>query len=655
MFLRIFSFLFFIIFSISVFAQSESIALLRQEISLSKSDTQSIRLKKALADELLLLEPSEALKEAQEAFSLAEQLVNQNPKNVVFYALKADCLSQLGDIYQFQNQYVLASDYHYKALKIREIAGNKMQIAQSHLSIGEAERLLGNFVRALDSYFEALKIYENLNNIEGLTNTYLGIGNIQQAQDRFASALDYYGKALEIAFSKIDSSSICNNLGQVYFKQGNYEKALEFFEQSYQLDEKLGDDLGRAYTLNNIGEVYQKQGKLNLAENQYLKSIQLKKMAADDFGLAYSFNRLGELKNEQKRHQEALNLFKQAKNICQKIGNKQELQAAYLGISTAYAGLKKFNLAFQNHQKFTEIQQEIAKQGKALTQIEINYLEEKKEQERIIQEELRRKEDRLFRYSLIAGFLILALIALMLFTQNRLKSRNNKELAHKNKIIQHEKQRSDELLLNILPLETAEELKKNGITKAKRYDEVTVLFTDFKGFTKISEQLSPEELVHELHSCFKVFDRIMGRFHVEKIKTIGDAYMCVGGLPIPNKNAAADVVKAGLEIQKFMKTLKANKQAQNKPYFEARVGIHTGPVVAGVVGIKKFAYDIWGDTVNTASRIESSSEVEKVNISEATYNLVKDEFNCIYRGKIEAKNKGKIDMYFVEGFGLGVE
>ncbi|HRO99801.1 MAG TPA: adenylate/guanylate cyclase domain-containing protein, partial [Flavobacteriales bacterium] len=197
-------------------------------------------------------------------------------------------------------------------------------------------------------------------------------------------------------------------------------------------------------------------------------------------------------------------------------------------------------------------------------------------------EELRRRN--LQRNAFIGGFvLMLALAGTFLFQRNRINT---------------EKRRSEELLLNILPEEVAEELKAKGEAEAKHFDQATILFTDFKGFTQLSEQVTPAELVAELNACFKVFDGIMGKYRIEKIKTIGDAYMAAGGLPDPQHGSPADVIHAALEMQHFMKRHKAEREAAGKPYFEMRVGIHTGPVVAGIVGVNKFQYDIWGDTVN---------------------------------------------------------
>jgi len=214
--------------------------------------------------------------------------------------------------------------------------------------------------------------------------------------------------------------------------------------------------------------------------------------------------------------------------------------------------------------------------------------------------------------------------------------------------IEREKQISDNLLLNILPAEVAEELKSKGHTEAKLFDEVTVLFTDFEDFTHHSEQMTAKELVAEINTCFSAFDQIMETFGVEKIKTIGDSYMCAGGLPVANNTHAVDVVNAGLAIQQFILNRMEQQAAIGIQPFQIRIGFHTGPVVAGIVGIKKFAYDIWGDTVNTASRMESNGQAGKVNISGTTYQLVKDHFAASHRGKIQVKGKGELDMYFVE-------
>ncbi|PJZ30382.1 adenylate/guanylate cyclase domain-containing protein [Leptospira kmetyi] len=215
--------------------------------------------------------------------------------------------------------------------------------------------------------------------------------------------------------------------------------------------------------------------------------------------------------------------------------------------------------------------------------------------------------------------------------------------------IQAEHEKSEQLLLNILPEEIAQELKEKGVSEPRLHRSATVCFTDFKGFTQIAETLSPTELVAELDRCFSYFDSVMERHNLEKLKTIGDSYMFAGGIPESSGTHAVDCVMAALEIQAFMNQMKEIKANQGLPYWELRLGIHSGDLVAGVIGEKKFAYDVWSDTVNIASRCESSGIPGRINISRAAYELVKDFFNCEYRGAVPAKHKGEIEMYFVNG------
>ncbi|MBV6428509.1 MAG: hypothetical protein KIPDCIKN_03044 [Haliscomenobacter sp.] len=223
------------------------------------------------------------------------------------------------------------------------------------------------------------------------------------------------------------------------------------------------------------------------------------------------------------------------------------------------------------------------------------------------------------------------------------------EIEQQKEVIDQEREKAESLLLNILPAETAAELKEKGYTTARRIEQATVLFSDIRGFTQVAETMQAEELVQEINIYFSAFDEIMGQYGLEKIKTVGDAYIAAGGVPNHNQAGPLQVVEAALAMQAAVARLKAGRQQQNKSFFELRIGIHTGPLVAGVVGIKKFQYDIWGDTVNIAARLEETSEPGRVNISQSTYLLVRDQFHCIPRGMIEAKNKGEVEMYFVEG------
>jgi len=230
---------------------------------------------------------------------------------------------------------------------------------------------------------------------------------------------------------------------------------------------------------------------------------------------------------------------------------------------------------------------------------------------------------------------------------NLLLESQREEIEKQKEFIENQKKKSDELLLNILPFETAEQLKKKGFAKSKQYKLVSILFTDFKGFSKMADVMNSQDLINELNVYIQKFDEIIEGHYIEKIKTIGDAYMCAGGLPLRNKSNPIDVTLAGLKIQKFMKDYAAEKRKNNEVVWQLRLGIHTGDVIAGVIGKKKFAYDIWGDAVNKASRMEQAGEIDRVNVSGSTYEYIKDYFDCTFRGKIEVKNNGELEMYFV--------
>lgn len=250
-------------------------------------------------------------------------------------------------------------------------------------------------------------------------------------------------------------------------------------------------------------------------------------------------------------------------------------------------------------------------------------------------------EERIGLLKMLAGQMGVSLQNAILFdNMEKLVERRTEQLAQ-------EMEKTDNLLLNILPREVAAELKTHGKATPKYYQNATVMFCDIIDFTKRAEKLSAVEIIDELHLCFKSFDEIIARHNIEKIKTIGDAYLCVGGIPTENPDHAVNTVSAAIEIQKWMKATFEERARLGKDYFRLRVGIHSGPVVAGVVGSLKFAYDIWGDTVNTASRMEQNSEGGKINISDTVFEIIKNKIPCIYRGEIEAKNKGMLKMYFV--------
>ncbi|HTA26920.1 MAG TPA: adenylate/guanylate cyclase domain-containing protein [Bacteroidia bacterium] len=479
---------------------------------------------------------------------------------------------------------------------------------------------------------------------------------------QYDSAMYYYKLSVEAANSSGElayKSAAQNNIGLLYMKEGRPDSAYNNFERALSILHPLnkkGDSAFRGAILDNIADNYFSSKEYGKSISAYKDKIEWSKLIHSNGGIIVSEIGIAKCLIATHNYSEALKNIKLAE-----AGTAKEYEKRNKTINMMLFEVKEYydsasgdlKAALNQKNIITHINDSLNNEQKkstdglirTLTEMEIlkahrdiQYFQMQQEQREARQkEEQHRKEQKakIIRDILIGGLLLCLAFALVFFMQ-RVK-------------ISEEKKRSEELLLNILPMETALELKLNGSTPAKDYEMVTVLFTDFINFTRASENLKAQELVNHIHYYYSEFDRIIANHSIEKIKTIGDGYMAAGGLPVPNKTNPVDAVRAALEIKAFMEKDKKKRQEEGKEVFELRIGIHTGPVVAGIVGIKKFAYDIWGDTVNIASRIESSGEAGKVNISGSTYELVKEKFTCTYRGKILAKNKGEIDMYFVEG------
>jgi class 3 adenylate cyclase len=391
----------------------------------------------------------------------------------------------------------------------------------------------------------------------------------------------------------------------------------------------------------------EEQNKPDSAEYYFNK---VEKLLISDQNKIYRSNfylRFGQFLVRQHRYKEAIAKFHLSYQIAKEASSYfPYMLGASSQLEKIYATLGDYKKAYSYSVLNRVLKDSISNISKKEQLIMLDINREKQQRDHAAELEKQRiertvRQRKAERNMMAGGVGFLIVLSLLIFRNYRNQKRSNK-------LLDAAKKKSEDLLLNILPFETAEELKVHGSAKAKRFEEVTVMFTDFKDFTLASEKMSAEELVKLVHFYYSEFDWIISKYNLEKIKIIGDSYMCAGGLPVSNKTHAHDVVSAALELQEFMSSQKTDRVNLGESYFELRIGIHSGPVVAGIVGTKKFAYDIWGDTVNTASRMENSCETGKVNISGTTYERVKDRFKCTYRGKILAKNKGEIDMYFVE-------
>ena len=403
--------------------------------------------------------------------------------------------------------------------------------------------------------------------------------------------------------------------------------------------------------LTNIGALKSMLGELDSSDYYYHQALIAARSKGNTSSIIKQLMNLGENQSTRGNHRAAITLLDSALFYSRVTGDMREQRWIEDLLSGAYTALGEHaeaNVHLRRYLQLNDTMLNIEK-VRSLTEMQEKYESEKKAKE-ILGLRAENLEGELVQASVkrtrnIYLFSAIGVVGLAIGLWSRLRYVHRSRAA-----IQKEKDVSEGLLLNILPEEVAAELKAKGFADAKEFDIATILFSDFKGFTELSEKLTADELIKELNVCFKAFDGIMGEHHIEKIKTIGDAYMAAGGLPDSTKGSPADVVMAALDMQSFMRTYATEREAEKRPHFTMRVGLHTGPVIAGIVGVKKFAYDIWGDTVNTASRMESSGEVGRVNISHTTYLLVKDDarFTFTSRGMVAAKGKGEIEMWFAE-------
>ena len=589
-----------------------------------QTDTQTIQILINLTLELHKTDPDKGIQYGERALARAREINWQ--------AGMAWAQNYTGLCYWAKADYPKALQYYYTALPIAESLQDKAIEASVYGNSGLVYADQGDYEKALDLHFKALNINDQRGDKKRSALNLGNIGIVYDAQGKYQQALKYYFRAIKMFRELQDKNGLARNLGNiafVYQEMSQHAPALEYNFQALRLNREIGNKMMTAINLGNIGETY-----FNIAND----SIFRKTNTWPD-----SLPQATAIRQSRSYLQQGIDMFKNPPN-------HYILSELYLYLSNleALAGRYKDGLEAYKYHKASQDSIFNQENNRKSLQFQMKYELEKMqainkaEQEKkdaITAEQI--KTNRLIRDITIAGMGLLVLFMLALLRQrNRIKKEKL--------LVERAKLRSDQLLLNILPAETAEELKNTGSAKAKDFEATTIMFTDFKNFTLISEELDAQELVNLIHYCYTAFDRIITRYGIEKIKTIGDSYMCAGGLSGDASAKAEDVVRAALDIRDFMETEKERRKWTGLPFFDIRIGINTGPVVAGIVGIKKFSYDIWGDAVNVASRMETSGEAGKINISGQTYALVKDAFECTYRGKVEAKHKGMVDMYFVE-------
>ena len=561
---------------------------------------------------------------------------------------KMNGLNNKGVIYLNKGEYDKAIPVFKEVAKV---AGKSIPGSDAHkgglVNLGYALAKKGDHASAIKYLNDCIKLIDKYGGGQVDIYAYNFLGSSYNALGEFDNALTYFEKSYARADSMGNPGAMVaplSNIADIHKNRGDFKKAKELLFKAAKLAKESNHITMELQSLINLGYIDFDEGELDSSEFRFNKALEGALKVGEFDKQAFAMIGLGKVNLNKGKAKTAQYYYNKAHTIGKDIGDPTIIMGATDGLTKAYKNLGNSQAALDMFEEFVLFKDSIERDEnkRAVIHQEFRYAYEKKaladsldfaQKEAIKDLELEKRNADLAKQRIALAGTGIGILLLILLASS----------------IRRGKKRSDELLHNILPAEVAQELKESGKVSSKRIDQVTVLFTDFKDFTSVAEKLNADQLVEDLHDCFSEFDRIMEKYGIEKIKTIGDSYMAAGGLPVPHNKNARNVIRAALDIRDFIEKGKAKKIESGLPYFEVRIGVHTGPVVAGIVGVKKFQYDIWGDTVNTASRMESSGEEGKVNISDVTYQLIKDdpEFSFSSRGEIETKGKGKINMWFV--------
>ncbi|WP_179007036.1 adenylate/guanylate cyclase domain-containing protein [Winogradskyella forsetii] len=548
----------------------------------------------------------------------------------------------LNEISKEETNPQIAIKYAKMHSKLAHQNSNYFELHRALLNIGNANYFSGNYTMALKSYLESLDHANKTEDLIGQATLHISIADTYMMLEDKKNTFIYYEKGIKLLRKTEDEYNLASalfNSGDWDIENRKYDQALLKFEESKAIFEKLDYPLGMAYNIGNIGVIYAENGQNKLAEQIINESIAILEDYEDYYAISDYLTSLAEISNARSDYVKAIDYAKQSLDLATQYELLEQISISNLKLSNYYENIGDTKTSLHHHKEYYKYRDSILNLDAVRNTAEMQRkFDVAQEQDKTIISEQKRKTERMALWSTLGVLFLIGVLAYGLFKKNKFVRKTNK-------IIAFEKDRSDKLLLNILPEETAQELKDKGRVVAKQFPSATVLFSDFKGFTSYAENLSPEQLVQTIDYYFSKFDLIMEKYGLEKIKTIGDAYMAVGGLSYDNVDQAKEMVLAAKEMNEFV--AQAKNDDTTTATFDIRIGINTGPVVAGVVGTKKFAYDIWGDTVNIASRMESNSEPGRINISEHTYEIIKHDFDCEYRGEIAVKNRGDLKMYFL--------
>lgn len=583
----------------------------------------------------------------REAIQWFEKALEEDRKTGIIENI-ATRYSNLGLAYKKLGTYDRAAEYYKRAMTLDLERRDTQNIAKSYNNLGSIYDSWGKYDTAIFYNDQSLKLKELLKDSAGMAITLNNIGVMYKSWDKYNSAIEYFEEALKIDRSLGKVQEIpkrLNNLGLTYNLQKQYNKALGIFKEALDMASEQNNQELIASIYSNMGSVYLNLQQTNEAIRYQELALNIYEGIGSQANVATVLASLADIYTQQRIYNRAMDYLSRSTKITEEISMRNQLQKNYLAYSDLYSAMGNYSEALNYYKKFVAIKdtmysEEIHKQ---ITDFEIRYESEKKDNEitllkknEVIQT-LSIKKQKIFRNSLFGGLGLLILLVSVIYWSLQQKRRNNKE-------IENEKAKSDKLLLNILPAGIANDLKEKGTTEPRLYEDVTVCFTDMVGFTQQSAKLEPKQLIDELNEIFSAFDNIVERHDCERIKTIGDSYMAVCGLPGANPNHSENIIRSAVEMVQYLE----KKNLESQIEWQMRVGINSGNVIAGVVGIKKYLYDVFGDTINIASRMESASDPMRINVSESTYNLVRDKFKFEPRGEIEVKGKGAINMFFIK-------
>ena len=612
--------------------QEESIVpgLLR-EYRDAKADTARSSLLAKISFNLILSDPDSAKLTGEQALLIASRI--HDPKSL------GDAHHSLGWLAATRGDLDSAEAHMQKALALFQQIGNPVLTAPALGNLGSLAEKRGDDAGALKYFIEALKLAEHAHDSSSMAGLHYSIGVSYRKMGDDDQAPSFLNEALDMerALKRPNKEANClTSLANVYNQQGDTAKAMGYYGQATEVLTAIGNHRQLGLVEENIGTLFEKSAPERAMTHYMLALAEYNKIGSKE-DQAYVMGNIGKLQVDLEDLRQARQMLETGRLLAVEVGAKR-LVMDYERTLGELAAKQGDGEATRDHYENYILLRDSLQSADAqleLARLRTAFDTERKEKDNVI---LRTQNGEQLQRIRIGNLKLYGSIAIGLL------------LMFSGLAVRKSKQRSDALLQNILPEEVATELIAKGHADARQFENASILFSDFKDFTQLSERMTPHELVQVLNTCFKAFDEIITAHGIEKIKTIGDAYMCVGGLPDPASGSPADVVQAGLDMQAFMAEYSASRNAEGKPAFEMRVGIHTGPVVAGIVGLKKFQYDIWGDTVNIASRMESTGDPGLVNISDTTYRHVKDiaGLRFISRGQVQVKGKGALEMYFVE-------